>query len=253
MSIVQLEKIIKGRSDHSTHLLRFLEQSADRTERGPRPWARVQHFPAQTQIAHEGGVVPCCFGVVDGWLALTKMLADGERQMIDVCLPNDVLAASSGDSRSSHYGIEALTEVTLFSMTGAEWELVKQGAPRVRLLGDHLVALTAARRAERMLRLGRGSAAMRLAYALIELHVRLDTAGHKSINVFHIPMTQQQLGDFTGLSSVHVCRTLRRFIRSGLIGTSDHIDITIRDIDGLCAVAGVDLERLRAEIAPPVF
>ena len=63
-----------------------------------------------------------------------------------------------------------------------------------------------------------------------------------------MPLGQQQLGDFTGLSSVHVCRTLRRLNRIGVIRTGDHMDILIRDLPALADLAQVDLAALRKEI-----
>ncbi|MCC5959437.1 MAG: winged helix-turn-helix domain-containing protein [Rhodobacteraceae bacterium] len=63
-------------------------------------------------------------------------------------------------------------------------------------------------------------------------------------------MGQKQLGDFTGLSSVHVCLTLRRMNRLGLITTQDRMDITIHDVSALAEIAEVDLATLRKAIIP---
>jgi hypothetical protein len=68
--------------------------------------------------------------------------------------------------------------------------------------------------------------------------------------VFHVPLGQQHLGDFTGLSSVHVCRTLRRLGRLGTLTTDDHMDIRIHDLPDLADRAGVNIATLRAEIIP---
>ena len=62
----------------------------------------------------------------------------------------------------------------------------------------------------------RGSAESRIAYALCELCLLSSPAGLVERSMFHIPMSQQQLGDYCGLSAVHVCRTLRRFKSSGI-------------------------------------
>ena len=86
---------------------------------------------------------------------------------------------------------------------------------------------------------------MRIAYVLIELCIRVGGRGTGCDGEFHVPLGQQQLGDFTGLSSVHVCRTLRRLNRVGVIWTEDHMDITIKDLPALAELAQVDLETLR--------
>ena len=102
-----------------------------------------------------------------------------------------------------------------------------------------------------MLRLGKSCAETRIAYVLIELCLRLSACAQPAGDcAFHVPLGQQQLGDFIGLSSVHVCRTLRRLSRQGIITTGDHMDIEIHDLTALTELAGVDLADLRTEIIP---
>ncbi|QQV78018.1 winged helix-turn-helix domain-containing protein [Sphingomonas aliaeris] len=48
-------------------------------------------------------------------------------------------------------------------------------------------------------------------------------------------MTQAQLGDATGLASVHVCRTLRTFAAEGLIIYRKR-QLRIFDVTGLAAI-----------------
>jgi CRP-like cAMP-binding protein len=103
-----------------------------------------------------------------------------------------------------------------------------------------------------MLRLGKGSAETRIAYAIIELCIRLGMIGKVPDCGFHIPLTQQQLGEFVGLSSVHVCRTMRRLTRLGVISMEGHMDITIHNMDALAEIAGVDPDALENEIIPRV-
>ena len=103
---------------------------------------------------------------------------------------------------------------------------------------------------ESLLRIGQGSAEMRISFALLELFVRLEAVGRTDGQKFHLPMNQRQIGQCTGLSNVHVCRTLRRFERNGVITSADHIDIEIVDIGALCDLADIDLDALRAEIVP---
>lgn len=102
-----------------------------------------------------------------------------------------------------------------------------------------------------MLRLGKGSAENRLAYALTEFNLRLSAIGESRDGAFHLPLTQQLLGEYLGLSSVHVCRTMRRLIDRGVIEPGDHMEINIRDPRSLATIAGVDFDILRSQIIPP--
>ena len=106
------------------------------------------------------------------------------------------------------------------------------------------------RMSERMLRLGKGDAESIIAFALCELCLRSTGLSLREVEEFHIPMTQQQLGDLCGLSSVHICRTLRRMARNGILNVRNHMDVTIHDVDTLAEIAEIDPDELRKEIMP---
>lgn len=186
--------------------------------------------------------------ILSGWLALSKSTEDGQRQIIDVILPGEIVHPTSADGHSSWIQIESLSYATVAAVPQTEWSKLQAMDPALRQIETTTVAAALSRMSERMLRLGKGTAESRIAYALIEIGMRLTAITEGEACDYHLPMTQQDLGDFVGLSSVHVCRTLRRLRRSGVISTEDHMDITIHDLDRLAGIAEVDLECLRAEI-----
>jgi CRP-like cAMP-binding protein len=103
---------------------------------------------------------------------------------------------------------------------------------------------------ERMLRLGKAPAETTIAYTLCELCLRSSKRGLVEGAEFHIPMTQQQLGDLCGLSAVHICRTLRRLERKGVLSVTDHMDIVVHDMETMAGIAEIDPEALRQAIIP---
>ena len=72
----------------------------------------------------------------------------------------------------------------------------------------------------------------RLAHLLCELFVRLQTAGLTNGNSCEFPLTQNDLGEATGLSSVRVNRTLRELREANLIVLKDRT-LRITDIVAL--------------------
>lgn len=211
---------------------------------------KTRTFSAGHQLAFEGDNGAPVLWVKKGWLKLSKSLADGQTQIIDFILPGDIASPASADGLTAAVQVEAVTDVEVATLSEAEWEQMKRACPDVRRIAINLAAASQARISERMLRLGKGSAPMRIAYALLELCIRLRSIGLMDGDSVHLPLTQQQLGDFTGLSSVHVCRTLRRLVRNGVITTEDHLDIRILDLAALAEMAGIDVARLKHEIAP---
>lgn len=205
---------------------------------------------AGTILKLEGELSSSVFVIVSGWLALNKALPDGEKQILDFQLPGEVIDPGSADPFTSAVEVEAVTEVELAVIPRESWEHLLHAHDSIRTTQERITAAAHARMSERLLRLGKANAQVRVAYALLELCLRLKTGDTVDGEQFHLPFTQQQLGDFTGLSSVHVCRTLRRLKRHGIVETENHMDVLIRDIDGLAAAAQVNLADLRNEIIP---
>ncbi|MEO0703461.1 MAG: Crp/Fnr family transcriptional regulator [Pseudomonadota bacterium] len=188
--------------------------------------------------------------VLDGWMAITKCLEDGESQIIDFALPGDVLDPSSGDGHTSGVTLEVVSDARVSLLPNARWHRLLSDHPQLAHYIANVAGAAQARMSERMLRLGKGSAQTRIAHTLIELCVRLKAAGQTVECQYHLPLTQKDIGDFVGLSSVHVCRTLRRLERAGIIDVTDHIDVKILDIDALAEIAQIDPARLAAEATP---
>jgi CRP-like cAMP-binding protein len=94
--------------------------------------------------------------------------------------------------------------------------------------------LDAALHREWIFRLGRLDAVGRVAHMLCETYVRLDAVGMVTDGSFAWPLTQQDLGEACGLTSVHVNRTLRVLREAGMVDVSDRI-VTIFDFPRLAS------------------
>lgn len=210
--------------------------------------ADVRKIKAGQFVIMEGEDSDTVICVLGGWLSLSKCLPDGDTQIVDFALPGEIIEAGTAREFGSAVSIEALTDVSLAVVPAHVWEDMKRQRPDLTRIARTVRGAAHARMAGRMLRLGRGKALMRLAYTLLELNVRLEAIGQSRNNSFHIPMNQRVLGDFVGLSSVHVCRTLGQLASKGVIRVVGHMDIEIVEIELLAEMAGVDLDSLPCEI-----
>jgi CRP-like cAMP-binding protein len=86
---------------------------------------------------------------------------------------------------------------------------------------------------------GRRDARMRLAHLLCEVAVRMEQAGLGNRAAFELNVTQTQLADALGLTSVHVNRVLQALRREGLIATRSR-EVRILDWDRLAALGEFD-------------
>ena len=91
---------------------------------------------------------------------------------------------------------------------------------------------------ERLASIGRTSAASRIAALILELRTRLRRNDPTIENVVPVPLTQEDIGDMTGLTPVYVNRTLRQLRTSG-IATWRRGVITIDDRDALAVLAAL--------------
>jgi CRP/FNR family transcriptional regulator len=208
----------------------------------------VQTFRPGHGLVFEGAATHSVLCVLSGWLSLSKCLPGGEIQIVDVALPGEIIEVGAAGGAVSAVSIEAMSDASVAVMPAHTWEAMKLDRPDLGRISSSIRAAAKARLAERILRLGRGRAVMRIAYALLELNIRLEAIGQAQSGRFHLPMNQRVLGNFVGLTSVHVCRTLRQMVGDGLVRVEGHMSVEIRDIDALADLAGVELQVLKYQI-----
>jgi CRP-like cAMP-binding protein len=210
--------------------------------------ATNKSFSVGATILPEGDVIAGIILVVDGWVATTKSLENGDVQLIDFILPGDFLDPATADGATSAVSVTAQTDCTICTIPVRTWDSLLKSDLSIRTEVVRGQAAERTRFSERILRLGKGNAKTRIAYALLELCVRLDALSARAGNSFHIPLTQGDIGNFTGLSTVHVCRMMGEFVKDGIIETDDHLDVHIIDLEALSDIAGIRPENLKLEI-----
>ncbi|MFW5641550.1 MAG: Crp/Fnr family transcriptional regulator [Roseicyclus sp.] len=207
-----------------------------------RPGAHRLDLRAGSVATLEGDASAAVYLSRSGWLAASKSTADGRRLILDVVLPGDMLDPAHTIGDVSQVEIEALSRAVVVRVPRAEWLRRLDERPALAAAVERARQAATARMARRMLQLGRGSAESRLAYTLFELWLRSRTGRARGGSAMHIPMTQQQLGDFCGLSSVHVCRTMGRLVSLGAIEASGKMSITVGDPEALAGIAEVCMD-----------
>lgn len=214
--------------------------------------AHLQRRDSGVLLRTEGEKNGSVYFVLSGWLAVSKSTPDGNRLISDVVLPGNVMDPASANADTSAVEIEALADVTYAAIPRAKWLRGVDQSAALRELAQQESGATLARMSERMLRMGKSDAESIIAYALCEMALRSTGRAMQDVDSFHLPMTQQQLGDFCGLSSVHICRTLQRLRRGGVLDVRNHMDITIHDVEALAQIAQIDPDSLRSAIMPRI-
>jgi CRP-like cAMP-binding protein len=100
---------------------------------------------------------------------------------------------------------------------------------------------------------GRRDARKRVAHLLCEFAVRLRIAGLGDETRYQLPMNQDQLADATGMTAVHINRTLKALEAEGLIERPDPRSICIGDWRKLADVGDFDTNYLHLRADEPAL
>lgn len=191
--------------------LRRRDQVSEREEAVLRASiAQVQEYPALKTIIREGTLLDRSTLLLEGLIARYKDLSEGQRQIMEIHVPGDFADLHGFLLKRLDHNIGALTAVRVaFVPHNTLARLTEQEPHLVRMLWLSTLMDSAIQR-ERILSIGRRAALARIAHQLCELYVRLDVIGLTDGMAFPLPLTQQDLADATGLTSVHVNRMLRK-------------------------------------------
>jgi CRP/FNR family transcriptional regulator, anaerobic regulatory protein len=188
------------------------EQAAlDRLEEQDRPFRRGAVVIAENDSPRD------LFIVRKGWLHSSVVLGNGSRQIMRFHFQGDLVGLPLLAFPDSPETVTAVTDAVLCPFGRERLAALMVGHPRLAAL---LLSLTVAERvalADRLASIGRTSARARVSSLLCEIFGRLRILGLVEEGAIQLPLTQEEIGDATGLTSVHVNRMMRGLAEDGLI------------------------------------
>jgi CRP-like cAMP-binding protein len=210
----------------------------------------VRLAPARTTLLAQGERAGTAVLLQEGWAIRHRTLADGRRQVLDFVVPGDLCDPSSFVLPRRDYAITAITRVAYALVQPEDVLKLLAGSSRLGALLWWLEAQEEYFARAHLVAVGRLTAYERIAYLIWELWMRLRAVGLATEQSFELPATQDLIADATGLSHVHVSRTLGRMGREGLIQRTDH-RYRILQPSRLMALAQVDAGQRRLD--PPAL
>ncbi|WP_156350315.1 Crp/Fnr family transcriptional regulator [Sphingomonas sp. Leaf20] len=146
-----------------------------------------------------------------------KTTRDGLRQIVSFHTPGQIVNIQQLFLKSFDHEIHAMTkcEVAMIPLSALRHLALSRVSITMALFAQAMVESSIYR--QWMLNVGRRDARSRVAHLLCEFVVRLGDEGIAPGRAYYIPMTQQQIGDAVGLTSIHVNRVLRAFINEGVL------------------------------------
>jgi CRP/FNR family transcriptional regulator len=187
---------------------------------------------------------PCAglYHLVDGWMFLYGLAEDGRRQILHFALPGALLGLYPG--RVAIYGAEALTDAAVCVVPHENLGPLIEEHPGIGLRLAWAVSRERNLAYDHLSSVGRRSARERVARSLLELFVRYRLIWPASRSEeMHLPLTQEHIGDATGLTGVHVNRILRRLRNERIVEFRDR-QLWILNPDKLVDIAGINPQRI---------
>jgi CRP-like cAMP-binding protein len=198
------------------------------------PWSR-KSYNRDAYLVREGETATVCTLLLNGMAFRQKLVSDGARQIISIHIAGEFVDLQNGLLDIADHNVQALTRASVASVPkGPLLELIA-ARPNIRraVWLDTLIDSSIFR--EWVVNLGRRDAKARIAHLLCELMARLTASGAIDGAICDFPLTQEQVADCTGLTSVHTNRTLQTLRKDGLISLSSS-KLSILDWDALRGV-----------------
>lgn len=188
----------------------------------------LRKLPASAHIVRDGDSPEYCTLLLSGFAYRYKLTGEGGRQIISLHVAGEFLDLQNSFLGVADHSVQMLTEGEAAFVPPAVLEELALTRPAVAraLWIDSLIDASIFR--EWVVNVGRRDSRARVAHILCEFSLRLEAAGLAQNHRYELPMTQEQLADAVGLTSVHVNRVLKQLGEEGLI-RRDRRSIVIED------------------------
>jgi CRP-like cAMP-binding protein len=191
--------------------------------------------------------------LLSGFAIRHKMVADGARQIVSTHMKGEIVDLQNSLLGRADHSVQMLTNGKVAMIPRDEISRIAFERPAIgkAMWIDTLVDASIFR--EWVANVGRRDAPTRIAHLLCEFSLRLKVAGLGERTNYELPMTQEQLADSTGLTAVHVNRTLKALDAAGLIERSNPRRIVIGDWRKLADAGDFDSSYLHLHDRDPAL
>jgi CRP-like cAMP-binding protein len=142
-------------------------------------------------------------------------------------------------SPKAGWGLSALTSTTILRIPHADLRRVAVKHPGIAEAFWRDCVADGSIFSEWVVNVGRRDAISRVAHLFCEMAIRCEQAGQGDRRSFPLPITQTGLGDASGLTSVHVNRTLKELRKQSIVEHRSGT-VTIHDWDRLVKTGDFD-------------
>jgi len=188
--------------------------------------------------------------IANGFACRYKVLHDGRRQITAFLMAGDFCDLRGLLLHQMDFGVAALGPTTLAVISHERLMGILEKHPRLAfgLWRDTMIDAAICR--QWLTNIGRRSAYAGIAHLLCEIWLRMQAVELAHDGSFELPMTQAEIGDALGLSTVHVNRTLQQLRADSLIEFKSNV---VRVLDWQRFKAAGEFDPSYLQIAPDLM
>ena len=199
-------------------------------------------YNAGEYLYHEGDIPDKAFTVYSGWITLFKNLKNGDRQILRFALPGDFLCYKVGKFKALDHSAIAASDVTLCAFPIDRFRETISQLPDLAFAISSVTETSTQRCHSSLTSIASHPAETKVAFLLLSLYIR-ELPYQPNAKCIPFPITQEDIGDALGLTSIHVNRVFQTLRKKGLIECKNRC-LWVADRDALARVAKISLPEL---------
>lgn len=172
---------------------------------------------AKRDLISEGDAPSSIYVILDGWACHYRSLPHGRRQIVDFAIPGDLCDLNLFILDRMDHSICAITRLKVAEVGREMFHRVVTNFPNITTALWWVELVSKSIHREWIVNIGQRSARERVAHLFCEMFLRLESVGLTNGFSCDFPLTQNDIADTTGLTAVHVNRTIQELRRDGLI------------------------------------
>lgn len=149
----------------------------------------------------------CLYLLEDGWACSKRYTQESNIQRLELYIPGDVMGVRELSSLSEMSEITMLTPGRFKVFSGEQITQAYEQSASLRVLFLRYLAIRGNLVLDRLKSCIGVDAPTRIIYLILETHTRLVNQKALASMTFELPLTQEEIGEFVGLSAVHVSRS----------------------------------------------
>lgn len=214
------------------------------------PFAR-KTFAGTGYLVRQGDRCDTVSVILDGYCYAQKDDGEGNCQILSLAIAGDTVGLEHLYLQTADHDTRALTAVDVAVVPLSAMRHLTARRPAIaHALGVHQAVHQAIAR-EWLVNIGARDGLRRIAHFLCEFAVRSDAGRGAADAGYELPMSQEQIGQATGLTAVHVNRMLKTLHTAGLVERSWR-HVRFANWQGLRDIAGFSMEYLHAGLQRPM-